>query len=228
VLRVGHRGAAALAAENTLDAVRAALDHGLDMVEVDVVRGTDGDLVLAHARGDIRSDSPTLDAALEFVGREAPPETTIALDLKVGDAATRVIELLERHRLVDRTIVCALHAAWLVEARGLCPGIATGISYPRDRAGVGERPAFRLFVQGATSVLRWALPLRVLGMATRAQADAVMLHHSVISRDVVVRCASRGLPVLAWTVDDPALASAVVRAGVRGVISNDPRVLEAI
>lgn len=228
VLRVGHRGAAALAAENTLDAVGVALEHGVDMVEVDVVRGADGDLVLAHARRDITSDSPTLDAALAYVGREAPPETTIALDLKVGGAATQIVELLDRHRLVDRAIVCALHAAWLVEARELCPRIATGISYPRDRAGVGERPALRPLVRGATTILRSALPFRVLRMAARAKADALMLHHSVVTRTVVARCASHGLPVLVWTVDDPDHAGELVRAGVHGVISNDPRVFTRI
>ena len=48
VLRVGHRGAAALAAENSLEAIEAAAAHGLDAVELDVLRAPDGALVLAH------------------------------------------------------------------------------------------------------------------------------------------------------------------------------------
>ena len=36
-LRVGHRGAPALVPENTLRSFAAALDHGMDMVEFDVL-----------------------------------------------------------------------------------------------------------------------------------------------------------------------------------------------
>ena len=48
VVRVGHRGAAALAPENSLEAIEAAVAHGVDVVELDVAARRDGDLVLAH------------------------------------------------------------------------------------------------------------------------------------------------------------------------------------
>ena len=44
MLRIGHRGAAALAPENTLAAMRAAIGAGVDMVEFDVAPG----LVVGH------------------------------------------------------------------------------------------------------------------------------------------------------------------------------------
>ncbi|MFW5948631.1 MAG: glycerophosphodiester phosphodiesterase, partial [Halolamina sp.] len=45
---VGHRGAEGLAPPNTLTAVRAALDVGVDGIELDVWRSSDGELVLFH------------------------------------------------------------------------------------------------------------------------------------------------------------------------------------
>ena len=57
VVRVGHRGAAALAPENSLEAIEAAAAHGVDVVELDVARGGDGDLVLAHGPSS-RPDAP--------------------------------------------------------------------------------------------------------------------------------------------------------------------------
>src|SRR5213593_3287192 len=48
VLRIGHRGAAGYAPENTLRSIEQAIALGCDLVEVDVRRTRDGDLVLLH------------------------------------------------------------------------------------------------------------------------------------------------------------------------------------
>ena len=42
LLVVGHRGAAALAPENSLAAIEAAAAHGADIVELDVLRAAHG------------------------------------------------------------------------------------------------------------------------------------------------------------------------------------------
>ena len=62
VVRVGHRGAAALAPENTPAAIEAAAAHGVDVVELDVLRGAGGVLVLAHGPA-VPADAPPLDSS---------------------------------------------------------------------------------------------------------------------------------------------------------------------
>ena len=52
-LRIGHKGAAALAPENTIRSLAAAIEAGVDMVEFDVVDAPDGTLVLAHSHEEI-------------------------------------------------------------------------------------------------------------------------------------------------------------------------------
>ena len=91
LIRVGHRGAAALSPENTLRSFEAALAHGVDAIEFDVLDLVGGPLVLAHsndlaevshgaATGTVRDRSlaelrelapelPTLDEALEGIER---------------------------------------------------------------------------------------------------------------------------------------------------------------
>src|ERR671926_318024 len=49
IARVGHRGAAALAPENTLRSLELAVELGCDMLEFDVLALSDGTLVLAHS-----------------------------------------------------------------------------------------------------------------------------------------------------------------------------------
>ena len=51
-----------------------------------------------------------------------------------------------------------------------------------------------------------------------------MLQHRLVTRASVAKCHAVGLPVLAWTVDEPEDLERVVTAGVDGVITNDPRI----
>ena len=51
-----------------------------------------------------------------------------------------------------------------------------------------------------------------------------MLEHRLVTESSVVKCHAAALPVLAWTVDEPADLERVVTAGVDGVITNDPRI----
>ena len=47
---IGHRGAAGLALENTLESIKAAIEAGVDAIEFDVRITKDGKLVLSHDR----------------------------------------------------------------------------------------------------------------------------------------------------------------------------------
>ena len=73
-------------------------------------------------------------------------------------------------------------------------------------------------------VLRRALPRRVSRLLARSSATAAVLYWEVISEPVVARCHALGAPVLAWTVDDPDVLRWLERAGVDGVVTNDPRI----
>src|SRR5262245_11278206 len=103
-LRIGHRGASAVAPENTLAAFRAAVAIGVDLIELDVIDLPGGPLIVAHsdrleevshgaATGTIRGlgldrlrelapELPTLDDALSFFVDEAPA-VGVHLDLKL-------------------------------------------------------------------------------------------------------------------------------------------------
>ena len=47
-LKIGHRGAKALIAENTLESIQKALDIGVDMIEIDVHKCFSGELWVIH------------------------------------------------------------------------------------------------------------------------------------------------------------------------------------
>jgi len=207
VIRVGHRGAAALAPENTLTSFRLAVELGVDMVELDVLPG----LVLGHDRVGDRLE----DALLLFA--EELTETRLLLDLKQPGYERDVVAALHRHGLAERALVSSVDPASLLRIEG----VATSLSYPDDRRGLSTRPWLAPAVRGGLAALRAALPRRIAAMCAAARVSAVTLHYAVVSPALLRRCP---VPVYVWTVDDPGLARRLEALGVAAIITNDPRI----
>jgi len=248
VLRIGHRGAAALAPENTLRSFRAAVEVGVDLIEFDVLDLPRGPLVLAHsdhldevshgvASGRVRSLSlealrevapelPTLDEALAFFVDEAPG-VGLHVDLKLRTRLDELAAAIKRHGLERRTVVSGVHVPSLRAIASSAPRVRVGITYPEDRLSISRKPYLWPMVSLGLTSMRASVPIRLPRLARRAGAGAVMLQHRLVTASAVERAHAVGLPVLAWTVDEPSDLARVVAAGVDGVITNDPRIFVA-
>lgn len=224
VLRIGHRGAPALAPENTLASISAALHHGVDLVEVDVVREGEG-LRLAHSAGLLNRESPELTEALAFFAAEAPDEVGLVVDLKSRGIEAHVVDTLRAARLLDRALVSSPRRAALRELKRLEPALATGFSYPLDRFRIGEARLLQPLVRVGLVLLR-TLPARVGHVLAETRAEAALMHHALVSPHLVARCHAVDAAVLAWTVEDAGALERMVAAGVDGVIVNDPRLFD--
>jgi glycerophosphoryl diester phosphodiesterase len=217
-LRIGHRGAAALAPENTLESIALAVELGCDLVEFDV-HAVAGLLVLAHDRPHAAGELPLLDDVLAFL---ASTGAGAHLDLKSPGAESEIAAALRRHGLVERTLVSSFRSATLRALHAVQPGVRLGRTYPQDRTGLAQRPAFMPVVRPVVAALRQTLARRVGGLLADSRATVAVLHWAVLSEAVVARCRALGAPVLAWTVDDPAVLRRLDELGVDGVITNDP------
>ena len=248
VLRIGHRGAATLASENTLRSFRAAIEVGVDLIEFDVLELERGPIVLAHsdhldevshgaASGRVRSCSldalrdvapelPTLDEALAFFVEEAP-DIGLHVDLKLKRRLDELGAAIVRHGLEHRTVVSGVHPPSLRTVARAAPRVRIGITYPEDRLSISRKPYLWPMVSLGLASMRASVPLRLPRLAGRAGAGSVMLQHRLVTESAVGRAHAAGLAVLAWTVDEPADLTRVVAAGVDGVISNDPRIFLA-
>ena len=242
-MRVGHRGAAARAPENTLAGFNRALELGVDAIEFDVLPLADGTLVLAHSDdlaelthgaaegrvgmrtlGELRAlapQLPTFDEALEHLAREAP-RTVLQVDVKWIGYEADVVEALRRHGVVERTFVSSFFSDSLRTIGRLEPALPLGLTYPLDRRGLSRRRELAPVVLALLAVLRRTLPYRVVPMLEEVGASVATLHWLVVSRAVVERCHASGIAVFAWTVNDPRAAERLARQGVDGVISDDP------
>jgi glycerophosphoryl diester phosphodiesterase len=220
-LRVGHRGAAALAPENTLASFEAALAHGVDAIEFDVVGAADG-LEVAHERGN--RDAPSLDDALEFLRAH---DVAAHVDLKVSGREDALVAAIRRHELVDRCVVSSFRPRSLRTLRALEPALARAFTYPEDRLGISRRRPFSLVVRGALVTMRRLLPRRIAAMVERAEASAATLHHALVTPAAVAACHAHGFALWAWTVNDPAVAARLEEWGADAIISDDPRIFRA-
>jgi glycerophosphoryl diester phosphodiesterase len=246
-LRIGHRGAAALAPENTIAAFRSAAASGVDLIEFDVLELASGELVLAHSndllevshgalRGSVRDRSlaelravvpelALLEDALRFFAEESP-SVGAHVDVKSIGAEDRIVDALRRFGLVERSLVSAFLPGVLREASRLEPGLRTCISFPRDRLGVSNRRGSRPLVRIGLRALRPVTPAFVGRLLAHAGASALAVQHALVTPTVVRSAHVRGAAVIAWTVQTKHDLDRVARAGVDAVVVDDPRLFE--
>jgi glycerophosphoryl diester phosphodiesterase len=225
LLRIGHRGATALAPPNTIGAVEAALALGVDMVELDVLARPDRTLLLGHSHRELEAEPVTLEEVLAFLAEQSP-DTEVLLDVKGGGLERELVEVLRRHDLVGRAVVGTGSLETLQAFRRLEPGLARSRTYPPSRLRIGGR---RTFVPARGPVrlgMRLTLRYRIAEIVGEAEASATTLDHRLVTRAVVERCHSLGVAVLAWTVNNRAVLGKLDRLGVDGVITDDPRIFE--
>lgn len=214
-LVIGHRGAAAVAPENTLESLRTAVAAGADLVEFDV----GPDLTLAHSAREEPEEELRLDTALEYLKAQG---VGVHLDAKHPGYEEQLAEALRRHGLVERSVVSAAYPVTLRRIAVLLPGVSRAIGYPRDRYGVSRLSWPAPLVRSGAVALRKAMPGRLPFLLRRSGADAIALHHTLCSRAAVRLAHARGVSVLAWTANEPAVVRRLDLLGVDAIVSDDP------
>jgi len=229
VLVIGHRGAAGLEPENTLRAVRRAIEVGVDGVEVDV-RQVDGELVLFHDSTVER----TTDGRGSLAVYDFP--SLRGLDAGQGERVPTLRELLE---------CVAARVCINIELKDT--GIATEVKAALQ-AALARQPQWRgrlllsAFDEAETSALGPAEPgLWKVGVLFRGGGDEAIeraraigawsIHPSCeqVNPAFVRRAREAGLEVLVYTVNDPGEVHRMLRLGVGGLFSDFPdRLLAAL
>jgi glycerophosphoryl diester phosphodiesterase len=245
VLIIGHRGAAAVAPENTLPSFERALADGADGIEFDVRLASDGVPVVIHdptlrrtalRRGRVSSFSSTqlseMDAGTWFnlrYPRKARPEYVGAMIPTLAE----VFELLgKREALLYVEMKCgpkdraalAAGVAKLIRAHALAARVivesfdlAAIAEIKRLDANLRTAALFDRKLSRPAPSARW-----MIEQAVRAEALEIALHHSLATRRTVREAALRGLETVIWTADNPAWVERAIRRGVRAIITNDP------
>src|SRR5438067_2034721 len=133
--RVGHKGAAHIEPGNTLASFDAALRHGVDMIELDVLSERpdgSGRLLVAHDYRDMREREPLpFERALEHLRGESFGGIELDVDVKWRGYEHRVLGALRDFDLIGRTLLSGMYTESLDLIRAAEPGLRLGWSVPR-------------------------------------------------------------------------------------------------
>jgi glycerophosphoryl diester phosphodiesterase len=221
--RVGHKGADLVAPGNTVASFEAALEHGVDMIEFDVLRLADGRLVLAHDYEDAARREPlTLEEGLDHFAGEAYAAVELDVDMKLPGYEREVAEGLVQRGLAERSLVSSHYLDSLEELGRLAPQIRRGLSVPRVRRDYMKSP-LAIPAYGIARAMRARLPYKVRPLLRDGRIQAVMAHWLLVSKKLVDVVHAEGGEVYVWTVDDARRIEQLRALGVHAVISNDPR-----
>ena len=217
ILRIGHRGAAGHAPENTIAAIRAGISLGVDFVELDVQRTRDGRLVLMH--------DETLDRTTSGLGSLSQMTWDELQSLDAGDG--------ERIPSVEAALGTASGRAGVIleaKAPGIGPDLysavqASNFSGPVIYASFlhAEILAIRDIDQRArTMALIDCIPVAGAAFAHDANATLVGLAFDSATAKFTSALHEVGLEVFFYTVNEPNLIALAIQIGADGVISDYP------
>lgn len=215
---IGHRGARALAPENTLLGIRAAAECKTDLVEVDVRLSKDGVLVLMH--------DETVDRTTEGKGKV---EDLFLAQLQSEDV------IGEGQRVPT-----------LAEATALTGELSLGIVVEMKEEGIEELVAEELKGSNAivtsfyhsslqeikeisdlkTGIIISSLPVRPVELAVWAGADAIFPKRT--NPRLFQEAHRRGIEVYPWTINSTDEANWLLRLGADGLVTDDPCLIRKV
>lgn len=203
-LVVAHRGVATAAAENTIDAFTNAIAIGADMIEFDVRRTSDGELIVFHdarvgaaaigdlTRGEIESARGVRPPLFAEVLEACAGKIRLDVELKEDGYVPEAMALLEAAlgkagADVAEQVVTSFLPAVVAQAKDAFPEARTGLLVGTDGPFYHLREHYRQMFP--------------VGLAREVRADYLAPNYKLASYGVVARAASAGLPCLLWTVN---------------------------
>lgn len=194
------------------------------MIELDVLPLDGRGAVCAHDAGDASSRAClSLDVAAAAFSRPPLDRVRVNFDMKLPGAEDELVAAISRHGLLDRGMTSGTFLRTIRRLGELEPGLSRGWTVPRVRRDWSRtwwaRPAMPI----ALARGRRQLPAAAREWVPKLGVDRMWVFHRLISRPLVEAAHEAGAELYAWTVDDLSEMRALMKLGVDGICSNDPR-----
>ncbi len=208
-LAIAHR------AGNNLELALAAIELGADMLETDIWAHL-GQLEIRH----LKTLGPIpLMWDRWYIAGFGGKRMRLAELLDGLSAETRLfLDLKGQHPRLGRRIVDAIHSRHPERQILVCGRTWRQLDPIAKRTNV-----FVFYSVGDEKQLSRAWP-KLEGMAH----PAISIHHRLLSEEIVTRLRALGTTIVAWTVNDPAIAKNLFERGVDGFTSDNQEMLASI
>ena len=217
-LIIGHRGASAVALENTIAAFEAAIAAGADGIEFDVRLSRDGVPVIIHDDTLSRTHGVrrrVVDLTAEELRSVGVPTLRELFELMAGNSLLLCLEIKSREPELPE-LCCRMVREFGFEERVIVECFDLDVLRP---------------IQLRTAALfepRIYPDRNLIERALAVGATVLALHHKLAKAMLVEKAKAASLMVVVWTVDDPAWVARARLMGIDALITNDPaRMLKA-
>jgi len=231
VLITAHRGASAMAPENTMAAMLAAIQAQADYAELDVQETKDGHVILLHDDNLQRTTTGTgfiwektladlngIDAggwkASEFAGEPIPLLSAVIEQVRGKLKLNIEIKINGHQQQIEPRVVKIIEEFDFVEHCIVTSFDSAAIDKvkklnPRIKVGLifEEMPCCDLF---------------------HNQWEILSIQYRLINNDFIQNAHQVGKEIHVWTVDPPELMQQLIEAGVDNIITNQPHLLRQI
>jgi len=233
---IAHRGFSGAAPENTIAAVRAAVEINADMVEIDVTLTSDGHIVVIHDETLDRTTNGSgevfrytfaelqgLDAGswfdANFAGERIP-----TLDQVLTEVDGRILLNVEiKSEAVDRGIVAKV--ASTIRRQGMVDQVVVSSFSPK---ALQEMKSFAPEIR--TAVLyntKYHKDQDAVEIVNGLGASVFNIKRQRLTRKMLRRCREHDIPVGIYTVNEPCRMRRLVKKGIDAIFTDHPdRLLE--
>jgi len=222
ILVIGHKGASAIAPENTLKAFQKAIELHADYVEFDAHLTKDGEIVVIHdddtysltgthslIRDNTLEQIKMLDAGegeqiptLQELIAIAKGKIALQLEIKSTGLLVRMVQILREENLIQNSIVSCFMFDELVKLKRIEPKIKIGFLLPAE-------------------LVRSQSIKRKILKCEREGFFAIHPHFSTVDKEIVDFAHENGLKIYVWTVNDRNIMKDLIQLGVDGIITDD-------
>ncbi|RKY76892.1 glycerophosphodiester phosphodiesterase [candidate division KSB1 bacterium] len=230
-LIVAHRGMSSLYPENTLVSFKKALELGVDMIELDVHRTKDKELVVIHdnsvdrtTNGKGKVDQLTLQElkkysagswfSQQFEEERIPTlgevfelvnkKTKLQIEIKQSGIEDVLVNFVEKYDMVNNVVCSSFNLRSIIKVRKLNPLIPT------------------LFIARSFNLNKMKKVLLTEGI------NMVAIEFRHLSLSLLKACHSCGFVVDAWTIDEERDMVKFLEMGVGLITTNYPQRLKKI
>lgn len=236
-LVIAHRGNSGNAPANTIEAIRQAIDVGVDMIEIDVRLTKDGIPVLMHNDTvDETTDGKGLVSQMSFdqirkldagswkdrkyKGEKIPSlmevldyvkgKVYLSIDLKDESAIPEMVRAIQSADMVNDVVICGCVETQAKAIWQLDENFSVLLNTDSDLDRLAKKDNKTEFIR------------EYIRRACKARFSVLNVNYKFVTDELIYKAHLRGLSVWVWTVDKEEDMNRLIEMGVDGIYSNYP------